>query len=132
MDVTIMCLYFVVFIFKLNHFIVFPFRNRNSQKDMLNENEYQRIFNSLKELLSSSCDYAQERLVKLLDGKTKDNSYEKLSVADFVSLSNLLDEFIIEYDSIADKKTSTLRSWIQNQGNKFLIKFHNERKERIT
>ena len=99
---------------------------------MLNENEYQRIFNSLKELLSSSCDYAKERLVKLLDGKTKDNSYEKLPVADFFLLSNLLDEFIIEYDSIADKKTSTLRSWIQNQGIKFLIKFHNERKERIT
>jgi ElaB/YqjD/DUF883 family membrane-anchored ribosome-binding protein len=127
-----MCLYFVVFIFKLKNFIVFPFRNRNSQKDMLNENEYQRIFNSLKELLSSSCDYAKERLVKLLDGKTKDNSYEKLPVADFFLLSNLLDEFIIEYDSIADKKTSTLRSWIQNQGIKFLIKFHNERKERIT
>ena len=63
---------------------------------------------------------------------SKDNSYDKLSVTDFVSLLNLLDEFIIEYDSIADKKTSTLRSWIQNQGNKFLIKFHNEKKERIT
>jgi hypothetical protein len=126
-----MCLYFVVLVFKLNFLFVFPFRNRNSQKDMLNENEFQRIFNSLKELLPSSCDYAQERLVKLLDGKTKDSSYKKLSVADFVLLSNLLDEFIIEYDSIADKKTSTLRSWIQNQVNEFLIKFHNERKERI-
>lgn len=115
---------------------------------MLSENDYQRIFSSLKELLSSSCDYAQERLVKLLDGKTKviylsasweflliflfqDSSYEKLGTNDFVSLSNLLDEFIIEYDLIADKKTSTLRSWIQNQGNKFLIKFHSERKGRI-
>ncbi len=38
---------------------------------MLSENEYQRLFSALKELLSSSCDYSQERLVKLLDGKTK-------------------------------------------------------------
>jgi hypothetical protein len=62
----------------------------------------------------------------------KDSSFDKLSANDFVSLSNLLEEFIIEYDSIANKKTSTLRSWVQNQGNKFLIKFHSERKDRIT
>ena len=31
---------------------------------MLSENEYQKILSALKDLLSSSCDYAQERLVK--------------------------------------------------------------------
>ena len=49
----------------------FDCRNPSSQKDMLSENEYQKILSALKDLLSSSCDYAQERLVKLLDGKTK-------------------------------------------------------------
>ena len=62
----------------------------------------------------------------------KDNSFDKLSVNDFISLSNILDQFVIEYDTLAQRKTSTLRSWMQNQGNKFLIKFHSERKDRLT
>ncbi len=62
----------------------------------------------------------------------KDNSVDKLNTNDFVSLSNLLEEFIIDFDAIAEKKLSTLRSWLQTQGNKFLIRFHLERKDRLT
>jgi hypothetical protein len=47
-------------------------------------------------------------------------------------LSNLIDQFIIDFDSVVDKKTSALRSWIQNQANKFLQKFHQEKKEKLT
>lgn len=69
----------------------------------------------------NACDYAQERLVNLLENKFKENSIDKLNLNDFISLTNLADQFIIEFDTIANKKTSSLRSWIQNQV-KILVK----------
>ena len=66
------------------------------------------------------------------DWNWKDNGLDKLSSIDFNSLSNLIDEYVIDFDAIADKKTFALRSWIQNQANKFLCKFHNEKKDKLT
>lgn len=43
----------------------------------------------------------------------------------------MIDQFVIDFDSIAKKKTTTLRSWLQNQANKFLHKFHLERKDKL-
>ena len=86
-----------------------------------------------KEIVPSSIDYAQERLVNLLEAKFKDkNGIEKLTINDFISLTNLIEQFIVDFDTLANKKTATLRSWIQNQANKFLQKFHNERKEKLS
>ncbi len=76
-----------------------------------------RLSGSLKDLTTNICDYAQERLVNLLENKFKDNSMEKLCLNDFISLTNLIDQFVIDFDQIANKKTSSLRSWIQNQVN---------------
>ncbi len=118
---------------------------------------------SLRELITNASDYAQERLVNLLEGKfspsnssqsaAKDNQtilnnisnnnygLEKLSSNDFISLSNLIDQFIIDFDQIAynntinnnmNKKSSSLRIWLQNQANKFLHKFHSEKKDKLT
>jgi vacuolar protein sorting-associated protein 54 len=43
----------------------------------------------------------------------------------------LIDTFLIEVDKISKNKTATLRSWLQNQTNKFLSKFHTERKDKL-
>ena len=56
---------------------------------------------------------------------------DKLNSNDFISLSNLIDQFIIDFDSIANKKTSSLRSWTQNQANKFMQKFHSEKRDKL-
>lgn len=39
---------------------------------------------------------------------------------------------MIDFDQIAEKKTSTLKSWLQNTCVKYLVKFHNEKKEKLT
>lgn len=39
---------------------------------------------------------------------------------------------MVEVDNISKNKTATLRSWLQNQSNKFLNKFHSERKDKLT
>lgn len=103
-----------------------------SGKELITKANHTKLTASLKDLIINSCDYAQERLVNLLENKFKENSIDRLSLNDFISLTNLTDQFIIEFDTIANKKTSSLRSWIQNQANKFLQKFHLERKEKLS
>ena len=56
---------------------------------------------------------------------------EKITSNDFISLISVIDEFISDYDALAERKTSSLKSWIQTQSNKFLLKFHDERKARL-
>ena len=86
-----------------------------SGKELITKANHTKLTASLKDLIINSCDYAQERLVNLLENKFKENSIDRLSLNDFISLTNLTDQFIIEFDTIANKKTSSLRSWIQNQ-----------------
>lgn len=104
----------------------------DSGKELINKTNHMKLTNSMRDLMMNSCDYAQERLVILLENKFKGSSLEKLNLNDFFSLTNLTDQFILEFDSIANKKTSSLRSWIQNQANEFLKKFHNDRKDKLS
>lgn len=90
-------------------------------KELINKANHVKLTAALKDLMMNACDYAQERLVNLLENKFKENSIDKLNLNDFISLTNLADQFIIEFDTIANKKTSSLRSWIQNQV-KILVK----------
>ena len=103
-----------------------------TKRELLTKEKHQKLVTSLKDLLHNSCDYAQERLVNLLEGKFKESGLEKLNSNDFISLSNLIDQFVLDFDIIASKKTSSLRSWLQNQANKFLHKFHGEKKEKLS
>jgi vacuolar protein sorting-associated protein 54 len=116
-------------------------------KELINKSNHAKLSNSLKDLMASSSDYAQERLVNLLEVKFSStflgqenytNSLDKLSSNDFISLSNLIDQFIIDFDQItnnksnvSNKKVSALGIWIQNQANKYLYKFHSEKKEKL-
>ncbi len=134
---------------------------------MINKTVHSKLVTGLRELITNASDYAQERLVNLLEGKfslntssqtsgkenvnqnnsmlnninNNNHGLEKLSSNDFISLSNLIDQFIIDFDQIAynntinnnmNKKSSSLRIWLQNQANKFLHKFHSEKKDKLT
>ena len=122
---------------------------------MINKTVHSKLVTGLRELITNASDYAQERLVNLLEGKfslntssqtsgkenvnqnnsmlnninNNNHGLEKLSSNDFISLSNLIDQFIIDFDQIAynntinnnmNKKSSSLRIWLQNQANKFI------------
>lgn len=104
----------------------------SSSKELISKANHTKYTAALKDLSTNAGDYTQERLVNLLENKFKDNGLDILSLNDFISLTNLTDQFILEFDSIANKKTSTLRSWVQTQANKFLQKFHADRREKLT
>jgi hypothetical protein len=106
--------------------------NNSNGKELLSKAIHNKLETALNDLIGNSVDYAQERLVNLLEGKFKENNgLEKLSLNDFISLTNLIDQFTIDFDSLANKKTCSLRLWTHTQANKFLQKFHLERKEKL-
>lgn len=83
-------------------------------KELITKANHVKLTNALNDLMTNACDYAQERLVNLLENKFFDG-LDRLNLNDFISLTNLIDQFVIDFDVIANKKTSSLRSWIQNQ-----------------
>ena len=110
-------------------------------KELISRQAHTKLSAAIRNLVADTSHYAQERLVNMLEGKfsrengpnsSSSSGIEKLSVSDFISLSSLIDQFVVEFDLIANKKTSSLRSWLQNQSNKFFNKFHNEKKEKLT
>ncbi len=96
-------------------------RDSSCSKELITKASHTKFTNALKDLSVNAGDYTQERLVNLLEHKFRDNGLDKLSLNDFISLTNLTDQFILDFDSFANKKTSTLRSWIQTQVNKFRL-----------
>jgi hypothetical protein len=54
-------------VFKRNEY------GNNSNKELLTKENHLKLTLNLKDLLANSCDYAQERLVSLLEGKFKVN-----------------------------------------------------------
>ena len=101
-------------------------------KELITKKIHSKLISDLNETLSNASDYAQERIVNLLESKFRDNSLEKLSANDFISISNLIEQFVLDFDAIANKKTASLRSWLKNQANKYLQKFHQEKREKLT
>ncbi|CAF0926719.1 unnamed protein product [Brachionus calyciflorus] len=100
-------------------------------KELVSQNGWFKAEDKLNDLLTKSIDYVQENLIGILDAKFKANNYEKINSQNFSLFSNLIDHFLTEIDKISKNKTATLRSWLQNQSNKFLNKYHTERKDKL-
>lgn len=119
----------------------------------LTQSEYDKVLGELKELLIAVCDFSHDECAKLLTtlAKSKTSVKDKnqkgndkyatngsISVFDTVSakqiyrLSKIIESFSIECEKICTKSPTSLKGAFQYQANKFMNKFHNERKEKLT
>ncbi|XP_071962445.1 vacuolar protein sorting-associated protein 54-like [Antedon mediterranea] len=94
--------------------------------------EHQRLSSGLKEMLVMLCNYAHDRSLKLLIARGKDGFLEKLSSSEFVSLSRSIESFVTQCETVCGKRSSSLRGGLQNQANKFVNRFHEERKTKMS
>lgn len=98
---------------------------------MPSELELNRILNNLQELLHSASDVSHDRCVKLLTARAKDGSLERLSSAEFVSLSQAVEGFVRDTEALCGRRSVSLRGALQSQANRFVHRFHEERKNKL-
>ncbi|XP_022090825.1 vacuolar protein sorting-associated protein 54-like [Acanthaster planci] len=94
--------------------------------------EHSRLMQSVQDLLLFVCDYAHDRCLKLLIARGKDGFLERLSSGEFVSLSRAIEKFVRKCESICERRSTSLRGGLQNQANKFINRFHEERKTKLS
>lgn len=91
-----------------------------------------RILHSLQELLSTASDVSHDRCAKVLTARAKDGSVERLSSAQFVSLCRAVDGFVRDTEELCGRRSVSLRGALQSQANRFVHRFHEERKNKLS
>ncbi|KAM3675196.1 vacuolar protein sorting-associated protein 54 isoform X1 [Ammospiza nelsoni] len=98
----------------------------------LTDLELGRLANNIQELLYNASDICHDRSVKFLMARAKDGFLEKLNSNEFVTLSRLMEGFILDTEQICGRKSMSLRGALQSQANRFVNRFHEERKTKLS
>ncbi|KAM9314459.1 vacuolar protein sorting-associated protein 54 [Pholidichthys leucotaenia] len=99
---------------------------------MPTELELNRVLNNIQELLYTASDVSHDRCVKVLTARAKDGSLERLSSAEFVSLSQAVEGFVRDTEELCGRRSVSLRGALQSQANRFVHRFHEERKTKLS
>ncbi|XP_017312530.1 vacuolar protein sorting-associated protein 54 [Ictalurus punctatus] len=94
--------------------------------------ELGRIANNIQELLYTASDISHDRCVKVLLAKAKDCSLERLSSAEFVCVSRAVETFAKDTEALCCRRSVSLRGALQSQANRFVHRFHDERKTKLS
>ncbi|XP_069464288.1 vacuolar protein sorting-associated protein 54 isoform X2 [Ambystoma mexicanum] len=94
--------------------------------------ELGKLANNIQELLYNASDICHDRCVKFLMARAKDGFLEKLNSSEFVALSRLVESFVLETEQICGRRSMSLRGALQSQANKFVNRFHEERKTKLS
>ncbi|XP_026102485.1 vacuolar protein sorting-associated protein 54-like [Carassius auratus] len=94
--------------------------------------ELGRVANNAQELLYTASDVSQDRCVKVLMTRAKDGSLERLSSSEFVCLSQAVESFVSDADELCGRRSVSLRGALQSQANRFVQRFHEERKNKLS
>ncbi|XP_073409859.1 vacuolar protein sorting-associated protein 54 [Dendrobates tinctorius] len=98
----------------------------------LTDLELGKIANNIQELLYNASDICHDRCVKFLLVRSKDGFLEKLNSSEFVSLSRSVEVFVQDTEKICGRRSMSLRGALQSQANKFVNRFHDERKTKLS
>ncbi|KAI5089780.1 vacuolar protein sorting-associated protein 54, partial [Silurus meridionalis] len=93
--------------------------------------ELGRIANNIQELLYTASDISHDRCVKVLLAKAKDGSLERLSSAEFVCVCRAVEDFAKDTEALCCRRSVRLRGALQSQADRFINRFHEERKAKL-
>ncbi|GIY05431.1 vacuolar protein sorting-associated protein 54, partial [Caerostris extrusa] len=99
---------------------------------MISEQDYLKIKPNLKDVLCSVCDHAHDSCAKVLSAKAKDGSLDRLLMSEFLLLAKSIEEFQKQSEEISGKQSTALRLSLQSQVSRFVMRFHEERKVKLT
>ncbi|XP_062586622.1 vacuolar protein sorting-associated protein 54-like isoform X2 [Saccostrea cucullata] len=99
---------------------------------MITEAEYVTVQTNLNEMLCAVCDHAHDRCVKVIVARAKDGFLERLTSSEFVALSREVEKFITDCETISGRRCMSLRFCLQSQALKFVNRFHEERRTKLS
>ncbi|RVE76491.1 hypothetical protein OJAV_G00008770 [Oryzias javanicus] len=99
---------------------------------MPTEAELNRVLSHIQELLYTASDVSHDRCVKVLTARARDGSLERLTSAEFVCLSQTIEGFVRDTEELCGRRSVSLRGALQSQANRFVHRFHEERKTKLS
>ncbi|KAL4639934.1 vacuolar protein sorting-associated protein 54 [Arapaima gigas] len=104
-----------------------------ANEDMMpSDLELSRVASNIQELLYKASDVSHDRCVKFLMARAKDGSLERLSSSEFVCLSQEVESFMYNTEELCCRRSVSLRGALQSQANRFVHRFHDERKTKLS
>ncbi|XP_035770726.1 vacuolar protein sorting-associated protein 54 [Neolamprologus brichardi] len=94
--------------------------------------ELNLVINNLQDLMYTASDISHDRCVKVLTARAKDGSLERLTSAEFVCLSQAVEGFVRDTEELCGRRSVSLRGALQSQANRFVHRFHEERKTKLS
>ncbi|XP_061687207.1 vacuolar protein sorting-associated protein 54 isoform X2 [Syngnathoides biaculeatus] len=94
--------------------------------------ELNRVLNNIQELLHAASDISHDRCVKVLTARAKDGSLDRISSAEFVGLSVAVEAFARDTEELCGRRSVSLRGALQSQADRFVHRFHEERKTKLS
>ncbi|XP_054634220.1 vacuolar protein sorting-associated protein 54 isoform X2 [Dunckerocampus dactyliophorus] len=94
--------------------------------------ELNQVLSTIQELLHAASDISHDRCVKVITARAKDGCLERLSLADFVGLSVAVEDFAKDTEELCGRRSVSLRGALQSQANRFVHRFHEERKTKLS
>ncbi|XP_028414316.1 vacuolar protein sorting-associated protein 54-like, partial [Dendronephthya gigantea] len=91
-----------------------------------------KLSNESKEILGGAGELAQARCVKLINIRAKAGYFDMLASAEFVSLSKSVEKFVCECEEVCGRHSRALRSILVTQSKKFVERFHEEKKQKLS
>ncbi|XP_068607044.1 vacuolar protein sorting-associated protein 54 [Brachionichthys hirsutus] len=107
-------------------------RTQSGGNAVPSEPELNRVIAGLQDLLHSASDVSHDRCVKVLSSRAKDGSLERLSSSEFVSLSQAVESFVRDTEDLCGRRSVSLKGALQSQANRFVHRFHEERKTKLS
>lgn len=99
---------------------------------LISDEDYSRVQSSLSDMMYAICDHAHDRCVKVIVARSKDGFLERLSSSEFVMLSRTVENFVTDCELTCGRRSTSLRLSLQSQATKFVNRFHEERRQKLS
>lgn len=99
---------------------------------LISTTDCKKLTQESKELLCAGCEMAQLRCAKLINVRGKAGYLDSLSSAEFVRLTRMVEDFVMDCEKICGRQSHSLRATLLSQAKKFVERFHEERKNKLS
>lgn len=104
----------------------------SSMDILISTTDCRKLTQESKELLCAACEMAQLRCAKLINVRGKAGYLDSLSSSEFVRLTRMVEDFVMDCERICGRQSHSLRATLLTQAKKFVERFHEERKNKLS